>query len=204
MSFFSRIKKTLGCLWYYLWGHFFAFFYYKKKYYYGKWFKGKCHGLFAPGWKWICIDTFKRKYNPKVPWPCSPFISIGNWKNIHFHPDDINNFQVRGIYYQTWGDADIFIGEGTYIAQNVCLITQNHNLYNPEKRGVAKDIKLGKKCWIGANAVILPGVILGDHTVVGAGSIVTKSFPDGHCVIVGNPAKKIKDLETELCENDGK
>ena len=49
-----------------------------------------------------------------------------------------------------------------------------------------------KNCWIGFNAVILPGVILGDNTIVGAGSIVTKSFESGHCVIAGNPAKIIK------------
>jgi acetyltransferase-like isoleucine patch superfamily enzyme len=41
------------------------------------------------------------------------------------------------------------------------------------------------------NAVILPGVTLGDHTIVGAGSVVTHSFPEGHCTIAGNPAKKI-------------
>lgn len=44
------------------------------------------------------------------------------------------------------------------------------------------------------NSLILPGVKLGDHTVVGGGSVVTKSFPDGYCVIAGNPAKKIKDI----------
>lgn len=42
------------------------------------------------------------------------------------------------------------------------------------------------------NSVILPGVVLGEHTVVGAGSIVTKSFSEGYCVIAGNPAKIIK------------
>ena len=47
------------------------------------------------------------------------------------------------------------------------------------------------------NSVILPGVVLGDHTVVGAGSIVTKSFEDGYCVIAGNPAKVIRTLDKE-------
>ena len=45
------------------------------------------------------------------------------------------------------------------------------------------------------NSMILPGVTLGSHTVVGAGSVVTKSFPEGYCVIAGNPAKKIKAIK---------
>ena len=45
------------------------------------------------------------------------------------------------------------------------------------------------------NSVILPGVTLGNHTIVGAGSIVTKSFSEGNCIIAGNPAKKIRDFE---------
>ena len=45
------------------------------------------------------------------------------------------------------------------------------------------------------NSVILPGVVLGEHTVVGAGSIVTKSFPEGYCVIAGNPAKIIRKIQ---------
>ena len=44
------------------------------------------------------------------------------------------------------------------------------------------------------NSVILPGVTVGTRTIVGAGSVVTKSFPEGNCVVAGNPAKKIKDL----------
>lgn len=46
------------------------------------------------------------------------------------------------------------------------------------------------------NCSILPGVTLGEHTIVGAGSVVTKSFPEGNCVIAGNPARKIKELES--------
>lgn len=44
------------------------------------------------------------------------------------------------------------------------------------------------------NAVILPGVKLGDHTVVGAGSVVTKSFEEGYCVVAGNPGRQIRRL----------
>ena len=54
-------------------------------------------------------------------------------------------------------------------------------------------------------AIILPGVTLGDFTIVAAGAVVTKSFPDGHVVLGGNPAKVIKHLEPEKCiENRSK
>lgn len=75
----------------------------------------------------------------------------------------------------------------------------NHNLYDFRKQQAAKPIRIGKHCWIGMGVVVLPEVELGDFTIVGAGSIFTKSFPEGRCVIAGNPAKKIKDLDPESC-----
>lgn len=54
-----------------------------------------------------------------------------------------------------------------------------------------KPITIGDNCWIGMNAVVLTGVELGDYTTVGAGAVVTHSFP-GHCVIAGNPARVIR------------
>ncbi|MBO8759626.1 type 8 capsular polysaccharide synthesis protein Cap8J, partial [Staphylococcus aureus] len=57
-----------------------------------------------------------------------------------------------------------------------------------------EDVKIGNYSWIGMNSVILPGVELGEHTIVGAGSVVTKSFPEGNVVIGGNPAKIIKKI----------
>ena len=60
-----------------------------------------------------------------------------------------------------------------------------------------KEVCIDDYCWIGMNVVILPGVHLGPRTIVGAGSVVTKSFPNGYCVIGGNPAKLIKELDKE-------
>ena len=53
------------------------------------------------------------------------------------------------------------------------------------------DTYIGKRCVIGGRAIITPGVTLGDHVFVGAGSVVTKSFPS-HCLIAGNPARIIR------------
>ena len=189
-----RFTKLLGYIYYWALGHILGAIFYDKKYYYGRWFKGKYGGITAPGWRWICLSACGKRFNPDVPWPCSPFIVVGNYKNIHFHPDDVHNFQGRGNYFQTWTDGHIYIGKGTYIAFNVIIITTNHSIYNLEEHDSPKDVKLGDNCWIGANSIILPGVELGPHTVVGAGSVVTKSFPEGNCVIVGNPAYKLKEI----------
>ncbi|RIM07161.1 acyltransferase, partial [Staphylococcus cohnii] len=70
----------------------------------------------------------------------------------------------------------------------------NHDSNNLNDHLEGKDVRLGKNCWLGMNSVILPGVSLGDNTIVGAGSIVTKSFDEGNVVIAGNPAKIVKQL----------
>ena len=167
---------------------FFSMFY-KRKYLRGKWFENS-----LLGWQWAWKGLFWQKmmgFNRGIPWPVSPFMNISNSKNIVFDINDMNNFWTFGNYFQNFS-AKIIIGKGTWIAPNVGIITANHDIYNLNKHLEGKDVIIGENCWVGMNTTILPGVILGDHTIVGAGSVVTKSFPEGNCVIAGNPAKLIK------------
>ncbi len=94
----------------------------------------------------------------------------------------------------------IILGDYTNIAPNAGLISANHDPIDNDKHLPGPPMEIGKFCWIAMNVVILPGVKLGDFTVVGAGAIVTKSFPEGYCVIVGNPAKIVKYLNKEECD----
>ena len=173
-------------------------FMYSKEYFpQGRWFKT----WKSQGYEWIIPDFWSRvlfNKNRGINWPVSPHTNVGG-KNIFFHPDNVDNFQSTNTYYQSY-DASIRIGHGTYIAQGVGIITSNHDIYNLDKRSDAFDVQIGENCWIGMNSVVLPGVILGDRTIVGAGSIVTNSFPEGYCVICGNPAKMIHSIDRSRCK----
>lgn len=88
----------------------------------------------------------------------------------------------------------IYIDDGALIAPNVNLISVNH-FEDPEHRKdvMLKSVHIKEKAWIGAGAIILPGVTVGKGAIVGAGSIVTKDVPD-NVIVAGNPAKKIRDV----------
>jgi acetyltransferase-like isoleucine patch superfamily enzyme len=162
-----------------------------------KYLRGRYFDEQLIGWKWVLHGLIFQKllrFNSHVPWPTSPFSRVSApASNIVFDVDDLLMFNHFGCYFQCIGGR-IVIGKGTWIAPNVGLITANHDMSNLEEHVLGGDISLGEKCWIGMNSVILPGVHLGPHTVVGAGSVVTMSFPDGNCVIVGNPARMIKSM----------
>lgn len=97
-----------------------------------------------------------------------------------------------GVYIQDFNH--IHIGRNCHFGPNCAIIAVNHDPLNLPYHREWRDVWIEDECWIGACAVILPGVRLGRNTVVGAGSVVTKSWPEGHCVLVGNPARKIRDV----------
>ena len=179
-----RIIYLWGCLWY------------DKRYLRGKYFN-PTH--FSVGWQWILRYWFGQKImgkNKHVPWPVPPHVMIGVPENIHFDPDDMQNFHTVGSYFQGIG-APVTIGKGTMIASGAGFITANHSMDDIHGHQEGKPITIGPESWIAMNVVVLPGVTLGPYTMVGAGAIVTKSFPEGRCVLVGNPARKIRDLSSE-------
>lgn len=196
-------RNLLAIGWTYIWGNLFFSLLYDKKYRKSRYFQGRCHGLTARGWKWVLDDACGRVFlraNRGVRFPVSPFNTVINCRNIVFDPDDLHIFMGKGRYFQA-ENARIVIGKGTYIANNSGLITANHNLKDLSIHNKAKDIVLGEKCWLGLNCVILPGVVLGNQTIVAAGAVVTKSFPEGHCIIGGVPAKLIKEIDGDAPDN---
>ena len=89
----------------------------------------------------------------------------------------------------------IEILERATVAQEAYLCTGTHNFQDPSFQLITKPITIGKNAFIGARAMILPGVSIGDHAIVGAMSVVSKDVPD-HQIVAGNPAKKIAEKPT--------
>ena len=103
-----------------------------------------------------------------------------------------NVFINSGCRFQDQGG--ITIGDNALVGHNVVIATLNHDI-NPEKRGslIPLPVKIGDRVWIGAGAIILPGVTIGNNAVIGAGSVVTKDIPE-NAVAVGSPARVIRSI----------
>lgn len=160
-----------------------------RQYLRGRWFDRS-----GDGWMWVLRGILWQKIlrvNWHVPWPVSPHALVTDPDNLGFHPDDLQNFQSPGVYWNN-GLGRIELGRGAYVGPGVGLITANHDPANPDRHAPGRDIIIGDHCWIGMNAVILPGVVLGPYTSVGANATVTHSFPEGFCVLAGSPAKVIR------------
>jgi acetyltransferase-like isoleucine patch superfamily enzyme len=144
---------------------------------------------------WFKQKILNRGGNRKAYWPVHWTSKVNDPQKIIVGIDSYPG--VMGGCYIT-GRGGLFIGDYTQIGPNVTIVTANHNLYD-SRVPIEAPVHIGNYCWIGAGASIMPGVVLGDWTVVGSGAVVTKSFRDGYCVLAGVPAKKIKDLEKEKC-----
>ena len=116
-----------------------------------------------------------------------------NWagKFVHFGKNIYANFNLTLV-----DDTEIRVGDNTMFGPNVTVATAGHPVL-PELREKAYQfnipVRIGRNCWIGAGAVILPGVTIGDNTVVGAGSVVTKDLPP-NVVAAGNPCRILREI----------
>jgi hypothetical protein len=123
-----------------------------------------------------------------------PFRANFGGHHCHFGKNIYVNYNLTAV-----DDTHIYVGDNTMIAPNVILASAAHPL-DPEERRKGyqynKPVHIGKNCWLGAGVIVVPGVSIGDDTVIGAGSVVTKDIPSG-VVAVGNPCRVIKEIKRE-------
>ncbi|WP_283680149.1 sugar O-acetyltransferase [Lentilactobacillus sp. Marseille-Q4993] len=121
----------------------------------------------------------------------TPFHANFGGRNVHMGMGVYANFNLT-----LTDDTDIYIGDRTMIGPNVTLATAGHPI-RPDLRmeGYQYDfpIHIGKNVWLGANVVVCPGVTIGDNTVIGAGSVVTKDIP-ADVVAFGSPCKVVREI----------
>ena len=121
---------------------------------------------------------------------------IVNIEGLKIKGDLLNSKLIRSfisskLYIQAINK--IFIDSSVLIGPDVKIISANHKFNNYDEWETSEPIIIKKNVWIGANSIILPGVNIGENCVIGAGSVVTKSFKD-NSLIGGNPAKLIKKI----------
>ena len=116
-----------------------------------------------------------------------------NWggRHVHFGRNIYANFNLTLV-----DDTHIYVGDNTMFGPNVVVATAGHPLL-PELREQGfqynAPVHIGRNCWIGAGAILLPGVTVGDNAVIGAGSIVTRAVP-ANVLAVGNPCRVLREI----------
>ena len=116
-----------------------------------------------------------------------------NWagKHVHFGKNIYANFGLTLV-----DDTHIYVGDNTMFGPNVVVATAGHPIL-PSLRKQAyqynMSVRIGNNCWIGAGVLVMPGVTIGDDSVIGAGSVVTKDIPSG-VVAVGNPCRVLREI----------
>lgn len=116
-----------------------------------------------------------------------------NWGGhfVHFGKNIYANFNLTLV-----DDTHIYVGDTTMFGPNVTIATAGHPIL-PELREQAYQynmpVHIGKNCWLGAGVIVMPGVTIGDNTVIGAGSVVTKDIP-ANVVAVGNPCRVMREI----------
>ena len=115
-----------------------------------------------------------------------------NWGcHTHFGNNVYANFNLTLV-----DDTDIYVGDSVMFGPNVVVAVAGHPVDPDLRRKVAQfnlPVHIGNNVWIGAGAIILPGITIGDNSVIGAGSVVTKDVP-ANVVAVGNPCRVLREI----------
>lgn len=116
-----------------------------------------------------------------------------NWggRHTYFGNNVYANFNLTLV-----DDANIYVGDGTMFAPNVVVSTAAHPIDPTLRAGAYQfnlDVHIGKNVWIGAGALIMPGVTIGDNSVIGAGSVVTRDIP-ANVVAFGTPCRVVREI----------
>lgn len=115
-----------------------------------------------------------------------------NWGcHTHFGNNVYANFNLTLV-----DDTDIYVGDSVLFGPNVIVAVAGHPVDPELRRKVAQfnlPVHIGNNVWIGAGAIILPGITIGDNSVIGAGSVVTKDIP-ANVVAVGNPCRVLREI----------
>lgn len=92
----------------------------------------------------------------------------------------------------------VTLGDNVILSVGAKILTSSLKIEDGiiQKRHIHKPVKLGDRVWIGSGAIICPGVTIGENTIIGAGSVVTRDIP-GNCIAAGVPAKVIRSIEVE-------
>ncbi len=120
-----------------------------------------------------------------------PFHANWGGRHVHFGSHVYANFNLTLV-----DDTHIYVGDYTMFGPNVTVATAGHPILPSLREKIYQynaPVHIGRNCWIGAGAVIVPGVRIGDNTVIGAGSIVTKDIP-ADVVAVGNPCRVLRSI----------
>lgn len=149
----------------------------------------------------IFISGFQQKilgFNRHVPWPVHRSSTVKECSKIH--PGTRTPGLSKNCHID--GRNGIVFGKNVWVGPSVQIISMNHDLNNFNEYTKAKPIKIGDNSWLGAGSIILAEVELGEHTIIAAGAIVTKPFPEGNQVLGGNPAKIIKKISSYNVVNE--
>ena len=158
----------------------------------------------------LLLRSFNRAlpFNAPKEYLLFKLLGLRHGRSIYIEPpfrcDYGKHIEIGDNFYANSGCiiidvARVKIGDNVMFGPNVAVITAGHPIHHEirnTKFEYGIPVTIGDNVWIGANAVLLPGVHIGDNTVIGAGSVVTKDIPSG-VVAVGNPCKPVREITEE-------